>query len=77
MEIINLDEENEELLKNEIIMVAGRYIIDKKIGKGSFGEIYKGHHKETKEDVAIKIVFTSINISTQINNTFNRNYLKH
>ncbi len=38
------------------IIVANRYIIDKKIGKGSFGEVYKGFDKETNQQVAIKIV---------------------
>eukprot|EP01111_Echinosteliopsis_oligospora_P001795 TRINITY_DN1262_c0_g1_i1.p1 TRINITY_DN1262_c0_g1~~TRINITY_DN1262_c0_g1_i1.p1 ORF type:complete len:393 (-),score=99.56 TRINITY_DN1262_c0_g1_i1:408-1586(-) len=32
------------------------YIKQERIGKGSFGEVYKGIHKETKEAVAIKII---------------------
>ena len=38
------------------IIVANRYIIEKKIGKGSFGEVFKGFDKETNEPVAIKVV---------------------
>ena len=37
-------------------MVADRFVIEKKIGKGSFGEVYKGYDIETREPVAIKIV---------------------
>ena len=38
-----------------------RYIIEEKIGKGSFGQIYKGLYKEAHDehksvDVAIKLV---------------------
>jgi len=40
------------------ILVANRFIIDKKIGKGSFGEVFKGHDKDTNLPVAIKIVST-------------------
>jgi serine/threonine protein kinase len=42
--------------------VANKYIIDKKIGKGSFGEVFKGHDKDTGEEVAIKIVSVIHNI---------------
>lgn len=40
----------------ECIIVADRYIIQRQIGKGSFGEVYRGYDKDTKELVAIKIV---------------------
>lgn len=43
---------NEAVSLNEntsIIIVANKYVIDKKIGKGSFGEVYKGYDIETKE----------------------------
>lgn len=43
------------------IMVANKYIIDKKIGKGSFGEVYKGYDKETRCPVAIKVVSRGVN----------------
>ena len=41
------------------ILIADKYIITKKIGEGSFGNIYQGYHKETNENIAIKIEHTS------------------
>lgn len=40
----------------QVIIVADKYIIEKKIGRGSFGEVYQGYDKNTKERVAIKLV---------------------
>ena len=37
-------------------MVAGGYKIMEKLGSGSFGEIFKGRHVTTGEEVAIKFV---------------------
>ena len=37
------------------ILIANKYIITNKIGQGSFGNIYKGYHKDTKDDIAIKM----------------------
>lgn len=37
------------------IRVGGRYRIGKKIGSGSFGEIYLGIDIQTNEEVAIKL----------------------
>lgn len=44
----------------EFIIVADKYIIQRQIGKGSFGEVYRGYNKDTKELVAIKIVSHSL-----------------
>ncbi|KAF9106999.1 Serine/threonine-protein kinase [Mortierella sp. GBA35] len=37
----------------------GDYIVEHEIGRGSFATVYKGHHKVTKEPVAIKSVLRS------------------
>ena len=37
------------------IIIANKYIITEKIGEGSFGNIFKGYHKESKNEVAVKI----------------------
>lgn len=39
-----------------IIIVASRFLVERKIGKGSFGEVFMGVDKETGDKVAIKIV---------------------
>jgi serine/threonine protein kinase len=37
------------------LRVGGKYRLGKKIGSGSFGDIYLGHHISTGEEVAIKL----------------------
>ena len=37
------------------VRVGGKYIIKKKIGAGSFGDVFIGQNAETNEDVAIKL----------------------
>nr|CAG8571237.1 1539_t:CDS:10 [Entrophospora candida] len=37
----------------------GNYIVGNEIGRGSFATVYKGYHKKTKENVAIKSVSRS------------------
>ena len=32
------------------------YVLEKKIGDGSFGKVYQGHNKSDKKPVAIKII---------------------
>ena len=38
------------------LRVGGKYRLGKKIGSGSFGDIYLGHNVSSGEDVAIKLV---------------------
>ncbi|KAF9087797.1 Serine/threonine-protein kinase, partial [Mortierella sp. AM989] len=39
--------------------LVGDYIVEHEIGRGSFATVYKGHHRITKESVAIKSVLRS------------------
>ena len=40
------------------LCVGGKWILEEKIGKGSFGEIYRGRNKdEPNERVAVKLVW--------------------
>ena len=57
-EVSLLNNQNDTLgiLEDTHIMVANKYIIEKKIGKGSFGEVFKGFDKDTNQAVAIKVV---------------------
>ena len=34
----------------------GDYIVTEKIGSGSFAQVYKAHHKATKQTVAVKAI---------------------
>jgi serine/threonine protein kinase len=57
----NTQQEDNEV-PNKLVIVANRYIIENKIGKGSFGEVFKGYDVDTREPVAIKVVLiTNIN----------------
>eukprot|EP00826_Nyctotherus_ovalis_P001742 TRINITY_DN10304_c0_g1_i10.p1 TRINITY_DN10304_c0_g1~~TRINITY_DN10304_c0_g1_i10.p1 ORF type:complete len:440 (+),score=78.53 TRINITY_DN10304_c0_g1_i10:124-1443(+) len=42
---------------DEVTICSGKYILGKRIGEGSFGQIYTGINKYTKQMVAIKLVF--------------------
>ncbi|KAG0010988.1 Serine/threonine-protein kinase, partial [Entomortierella chlamydospora] len=41
------------------VNLVGDYIVEHEIGRGSFATVYKGHHRITKESVAIKSVLRS------------------
>ena len=43
------------LTKGMTLVVEGKYRLDMKIGEGSFGKIFSGINKNTKEEVAVKI----------------------
>jgi serine/threonine protein kinase len=33
-----------------------KYVLEDKIGAGQFGDVFKGFHQDTKEEVAIKTI---------------------
>ena len=39
-----------------MVKVIDNYVLQNIIGKGQFGEVYLGFHKETKEKVAVKLM---------------------
>ncbi len=43
-------------MAQEIYVGGGKYILGKKLGGGSFGEIYLGTNKHTREFVGVKLV---------------------
>ena len=44
-------------MTQDVYVGEGKYILGKKLGGGSFGDIYLGINKHTREFVAIKLVF--------------------
>jgi serine/threonine protein kinase len=58
---------------NEIIH--NKYIIEKTIGKGQFGVVYKGSHRKTREPIAIKMESIGSPIKLLKNETTIINYL--
>jgi len=44
-------------LSNDDMRIAGKYKVGKKIGAGSFGDIYLGINIVNGEEVAIKVIF--------------------
>ena len=49
------------------IRVGGKFKITKKLGEGSFGEIYSGINIKSKEEVAIKLVIILLIIQENLN----------
>lgn len=50
------DDEHYDYILNRGEMVQGRYRLQERIGKGSFGQVVRAFDTETKKDVAIKII---------------------
>jgi len=45
---------------DEVTICGGKYTLGKRIGKGSFGQVYTGINKYTRQLVAIKLVLVSL-----------------
>lgn len=39
-----------------MVKIVENYVLERVIGKGQFGQVYKGYHKITKMDIAVKSV---------------------
>jgi serine/threonine protein kinase len=63
-----MDETTNEMINN-------KYIIEKTIGKGQFGIVYKGSHLKTREPIAIKMESLGSTIKLLKNETTIINYL--
>lgn len=64
-------------MKENDIIINNKYIIEQNIGKGQFGSVYKGHHKKTRELIAIKIELSNSPIKLLKNETTILNYLRN
>jgi serine/threonine-protein kinase ULK/ATG1 len=36
--------------------IIDHYVLEEKIGSGQFGDVFKGYHETTKQEVAIKAI---------------------
>jgi serine/threonine-protein kinase ULK/ATG1 len=36
--------------------VVDNYVLERKIGSGQFGDVFKGYNKQNREDIAIKAI---------------------
>ena len=36
--------------------IVDNYVLERRIGKGQFGEVFKGYNKKTGQDIAVKCV---------------------
>lgn len=51
------------------ILINNKYVINQKIGKGSFGDVHIGYHRDTREPVAIKLEHQSKKIMLEHENS--------
>ncbi|KAH8726656.1 casein kinase 1 epsilon [Phaeosphaeriaceae sp. PMI808] len=45
------------------LIVRDKYQLDRRLGGGSYGEVYLGHHLESGEEVALKLEYNQVNPS--------------
>jgi serine/threonine-protein kinase ULK/ATG1 len=36
--------------------VIDNYVLEQKIGSGQFGDVFKGYNKDTRADIAVKVI---------------------
>jgi NIMA (never in mitosis gene a)-related kinase len=60
---------NSEMDKTMVVTSLRDFQVEKKIGEGSYGSVYKAYSKETKEICAIKTIKVSQNDRKNIENT--------
>ena len=58
----------------DIYVGGGKYILGKKLGSGSFGQIYLGTNKHTKEFVGVKLVYSLISVRNRKKPAHNFNW---
>ena len=56
MTIFYVNYNKEHIMEKTEAIVGTKFVLVEKLGQGSFGQVYRGYNKETKEQVAVKLV---------------------